>query len=204
MASTTTTTASASDVKSLLPLKSDAPTRDPDVAEALVVGLAPWNVAVARAVAEAPAPAGTVEAGGATRRVTVADELPLREDAARGAMDLVVVVVSLTSRLSFDRAKAVVRAVGPERLHLLGGRWALVVAHATRPADFAVPLEDVLAFAERYQFAVVHCDPDAPSSLQACGARLVHLLAVGSRRFGVSPLIGWCADTLVKRPPPPA
>lgn len=183
--------------KSLLPLKSDAPDRDPFLHEALVVGLPPWNLTIAHALARAAETGG--EADGTERRVTTADALPLREDPERGAFDLIVVVLSMTSRLSFERARETMKAIGQERPSFIIGRWALVVCNAARPGEFAVPMEDVVAFADRYQLPLFCCEPSAEESLKATAGRLAHLLRSAARTYGLTPLFGPSTDVFAKR-----
>ena len=180
----------------LLPLKSDAPDRDPDAHEALVVGLAPWNLAVAKALAGA----GT-DAERARRRVTTADALPLADDDERGAFELVVVVVSASSRLSLERARDVVKAMGAERANFVIGRWVLVACNVSRTADLSVPVDDIAAFAHRHQLPLMYCDSEAEASLAACGARLAAMLAHAARDLGLSPMLAPATDVWAKRRP---
>ena len=108
-------------------------------------------------------------------------------------------VASLASALSFERARAVVRALDAERLHAVPGRWVLVACHATTPADYAYALRDLVDFCDRAVLPIVYCEPERTESLRACASRLAFIADTAARMGGASPCGPFASEHVLGR-----
>ena len=176
--------------KDLLPLKTNARDRL-ETRELLVVGILPFGKGFAEAMAQH-------KTDQLRRRVVVTDTLPLkRADDTRAAVDFICFVVSMQSKLSFDKVKDSLNAiVAAEQGFFVMGRWGLVVLDASEPSKFAFTLEDVNSFSKAHAVPVLFGgslnDRDAMEYL--CG-RVAVLLRRAARDRGISPMLQMSAFT---------
>ena len=170
--------------KDLLPLKTNALDRL-ETHELLIVGILPFGKGFAECKAQLK------DEDQRRRRVVVSDSLPLkRVDDTRASVDFLCFVVSMKSKLSFDKVKDSLSAVVPaEQGFFVMGRWGLVILDAAEPSKFAFTLDDVHIFAKSNSLPVLFGGSlgDSKAMDYLCG-RVATLLKRSTRHVGVSPM----------------
>lgn len=172
-------------ITKMLPLRSNAPHRA-DTHQLLVVGTPPFGDMVAHNLSENPQ----------HKRVIFAPTLTgeKRPSAHTEAVDFVCFVVSMQSKLSFERFRQSMDAiVAEEQSYFVLGRWALLVLDSSDDARFAFQLEEIVEYAKEQVVPILFVSNSKDyKAMQSASNRVVMMLKRACRENSISPMFAQC------------
>lgn len=156
------------------------------VPQVLVVGTSPHGDEFARQVSDLP---------DQFKRVLFAETLAGNRPSAQTApIDMVCFVVSMQSKLSFERFRQSVDSISPEeQAFFLLGRWAVVVLDSLDQGKFALTMDEVEAFCVGRGIPTVFVSKSANKlAVQSAAKRVLVMSKRAARYAQISPLFSQC------------